>query len=290
MLTKNDIRIRDPFILTDHDSKTYFLYGTTDENVWEGQAVGFNAYQSTDLENWEGPFQVFRPAADFWADRHFWAPEVFCHHEKYYMFASFKAEGVCRGTQILVSDNPLGPFTPLSTEPVTPRDWECLDGTLYIDASQQPWIIYCHEWLQVHDGEICAQRLTDDFLATVGDPVVLFKASDADWTVPVRGETDYVTDGPFLFNDKLGRLQMLWSSRSKNGYAVGIAHSESGSILGPWVQDSEPLIDQDGGHAMIFHTFEQELKLTIHSPNRTPLERPVFLTVTEKNGKLMFKK
>jgi arabinan endo-1,5-alpha-L-arabinosidase len=290
MLTNNDIRIRDPFILTDITSKTYFLYGTTDENVWEGQAVGFNAYKSTDLETWEGPFQVFQPAADFWADRHFWAPEVFYHHEKYYMFASFKAEGVCRGTQILVSDNPLGPFIPNSKEPVTPRDWECLDGTLYIDESQQPWIIYCHEWLQVHDGEICAQRLTDDLLTAVGEPIVLFKASDAAWTVPVRGETDYVTDGPFLYDDKQGRLQMLWSSRSKNGYAVGIARSESGRILGPWVQDPEPLIDQDGGHAMIFHTFEQELKLTIHSPNRTPSERPVFLNVTEEDGKLVIKK
>jgi arabinan endo-1,5-alpha-L-arabinosidase len=290
MLTNNDIRIRDPFILTDITSKTYFLYGTTDENVWEGQAVGFNAYKSTDLETWEGPFRVFQPDGDFWADRHFWAPEVFYHHEKYYMFASFKAEGVCRGTQILVSDNPLGPFIPNSKEPVTPSDWECLDGTLYIDESQQPWIIYCHEWLQVHDGEICAQRLTDDLLTAVGEPIVLFKASDADWTVPVRGETDYITDGPFLYEDKEGRLQMLWSSRSKNGYAVGIARSESGRILGPWVQEPEPLIDQDGGHAMIFHTFEQELKLTIHSPNRTPSERPVFLNVTEEDGKLVIKK
>ena len=49
------------------------------------------------------------------------------------MFASFKAAGVCRGTQILVADHPKGPFVPHSDGPVTPRDWECLDGTLYVD-------------------------------------------------------------------------------------------------------------------------------------------------------------
>jgi arabinan endo-1,5-alpha-L-arabinosidase len=290
MLTRNDIRIRDPFILKDEDAKCYFLYGTTDQNVWEGQGVGFDAYRSTDLEHWEGPFSVFRPTEDFWADQHFWAPEVYYYKNQYYMFASFKGEGVCRGTQILVSESPFGPFSPLTEYPITPKDWECLDGTLFIDKKNEPWIIFCREWLQVQDGEMWAQRLVDDFKKVIGEPVLLFKASEADWTVPVRGEKEYITDGPYLFRAQNGELQMLWSSRSQHGYAVGIARSATGDILGPWIQDLEPLIDEDGGHAMLFRTFSGELKLAIHSPNRSPLERPVFLTVEEQNNNLVVRR
>ncbi|MEH7545882.1 MULTISPECIES: glycoside hydrolase family 43 protein [Bacillaceae] len=290
MLTKNDIRIRDPFILSDRDSNTYYLYGTTDENVWNGPAAGFDSYKSSDLKNWEGPYQVFRPDAEFWADQHFWAPEVFYHNDQYYMFASFKAEGKCRGTQILKSNNPLGPFQPLTEEPVTPRDWECLDGTLFIDKNNNPWLIFCHEWLQVHDGEICAVRLASDFKTAIGDPIVLLKASDAEWTIPVRGETDYVTDGPFLYRTQNNGLLMLWSSRSARGYAVGIARSLTGTIDGPWIHEEQPLMDEDGGHGMLFKTFKNELMLTIHAPNQTPKERPVFLLVEEQNGKLEVKK
>jgi arabinan endo-1,5-alpha-L-arabinosidase len=284
MLTKNDIRIRDPFILKDEDSNCYFLYGTTDQNVWKGQGVGFDAYRSTDLEHWEGPFPVFRPTEDFWADQHFWAPEVYFYKNQYYMFASFKGEGVCRGTQILVSESPFGSFSPLTEYPITPKDWECLDGTLFIDEKDEPWIIFCREWLQVQDGEMWAQRLADDFKKVIGEPVLLFKASEADWTVPVRGEKEYITDGPYLFRAQNDELQMLWSSRSQHGYAVGVARSTTGDILGQWIQDPEPLIDEDGGHAMLFRTFTGELKLAIHSPNRSPYERPVFLTVVEQNN------
>ncbi|WP_462409145.1 glycoside hydrolase family 43 protein [Neobacillus sp. Marseille-QA0830] len=287
MLTNNDIRIRDPFILTDLETSGYFMYGTTDQNVWEGKAVGFDAYKSSDLENWEGPFEVFRPTAGFWADQHFWAPEVYFYQSKYYMFASFKAEGKSRGTQILVSGNPLGPFTPHSDGPVTPHDWECLDGTLFLDDNQLPWIIYCREWLQVHDGEIWAQRLTGDLKRATGNPVLLLKASQAEWTVPARGEKDFVTDGPYLYRALNGELLLLWSSRSKHGYAVGVARSASGEIHGPWLHVSDPLIDEDGGHAMLFRTFAGELKLAIHSPNRSPNERPVFLTIIEKNNQLL---
>lgn len=288
MLTKNEIRIRDPFILTVEDS--YFLYGTTDQNVWEGRGVGFDAYRSNDLENWEGPFPVFRPADDFWGDQQFWAPEVYDYQNQYYMFASFKADGKCRGTQILVSETPIGPFSPLNDQPVTPSDWECLDGTLFIDDKNEPWIIFCREWLQVQDGEMCAQRLTNDLMEVIGEPVFLFRASEADWTVPVRGEKDFITDGPYLYRSQLGELQMLWSSRSKQGYAVGVARSATANILGPWFQDPAPLLDEDGGHAMLFRTFTGELKLAIHSPNQSPYERPVFLSVEDQSNNLIVKR
>lgn len=276
----NQIRIRDPFILPVKNENMYYLYGTTDSNVWKGAGTGFDVYRSSDLENWQGPFPAFRPTDNFWADHHFWAPEVHVYQGQYYMLASFKAEGKCRGTQILKADHPLGPFQPLTETPVTPRHWECLDGTLYIDKDEQPWLIFCHEWVQVQDGKICAQRLSSDLSCAVGEPVELFRASKAKWSVPVQGN-NYVTDGPFIHSNEQGELMMLWSSMAEHGYAIGLARSKSNTILGPWIQDDHAWLDKEGGHGMLFQTFEGQLMLTIHSPNKTPNERPVFIKINE---------
>ena len=94
MILRSDIQMRDPFVVLIGDK--YYLYGTTDKDCWSVPATGFDAYVSDDLEHFEGPFPVFRPDANFWADRHYWAPEMHIYRGEYYLFASFKAEGVCR--------------------------------------------------------------------------------------------------------------------------------------------------------------------------------------------------
>ncbi|OBZ10990.1 glycoside hydrolase family 43 protein [Bacillus sp. FJAT-26390] len=210
MISREQIRIRDPYILVSEQEQCYYLYGTTDDNVWSGPGTGFDTYKSTDLEQWDGPYPAFRPAAGFWADHHFWAPEVYFHKDSYYMFASFKSEDKRRATQILKADGPLGPFEPISSTPVTPPEWECLDGTLHIDENGAPWMVFCQEWVQVKDGKMCAIPLTEDLSEAAGEPIALFAASEAPWTVAGGEEKNvYVTDGPFLFKNKAGELLML---------------------------------------------------------------------------------
>jgi beta-xylosidase len=296
MILREDIQIRDPYIVKVESEKKYYLYGTTDKDCWKGKGVGFNSYSSVDLQNFEGPYEAFRPEADFWADCNFWAPEVHKYKGKYFMFASFKTEGVCRGTQILASEDPKGPFKVHSDGPVTPRDWECLDGTLYVDEEGNPWLIFCHEWVQIVDGEMHAMRLSEDLRCAVGEPVLLFRASEAPWKHHIKRvftingveeeKTCYVTDGPFMYKAKNGDLLMLWSSIGREGYAMGIARSISGNIIGPWTQEEEPIYGKDGGHGMIFTTFDNELMMTIHTPNKSPNERPVFIKIIDDEGKL----
>lgn len=279
MILKQDIQIRDPYVVL-IDGK-YYLYGTTDKNCWADKAVGFDAYVSDDLEHFEGPFPIFRPEPDFWADRNFWAPEMHVYRGEYYLFASFKAEGVCRGTQILKADSPLGPFKPWSDGPVTPRDWECLDGTLYIDEDEQPWMVFCHEWQQIKDGTMCAIPLTEDLRAAEGEAVTLFRASDPEWVTSHPFPDTYVTDGPFLYRTKENELIMLWSTFCETGYAITYAESLSEGVLGPWKQRKTPLFDRDGGHGMLFTDKNGQLMLSIHSPNDTPNERPLFISIRD---------
>jgi len=283
MLKNTDIHLRDPFVLPISAEQQYYLYGTTGPEAWNSPAHGIDYYTSADLQNWEGPFPAFRPPAGFWSDRNFWAPEVHGYRGRYYMFASFKAEGVCRGTQILAADGPQGPFLPITTGPVTPRDWECLDGTLFVDAHAQPWMVFCHEWVQVGDGEVCALRLSDDLTAAVEPPHCLFRASEAPWVQEInsKGRKGFVTDGPWLHRLAGGELLLLWSGFGAGGYTIGVARSTSGDILGPWQQLAEPLYAADGGHGMIFRTFEGRLMLAYHRPNASPNERPEFVPLRE---------
>jgi len=288
MLRTDEIRIRDPFIVPHAPTGNYWMFGTT--SMFQGKAVGFDTWHSTDLQNWEDSVPAFRPPPDFWSDTQFWAPEVHAWHDAWYMFATFKAEGRYRGTQILKAANLEGPYVPISDGPVTPPDWECLDGTLYVAPDGTPWIVFCHEWAQIHNGSICAMPLSADLTAAAGRPAYLFSASEAAWSKPLQHEgyrfPCRVTDGPFLYRATNGHLLMLWSSFGTGGYITGIACSASGEITGPWTQDPTPLYTGDAGHAMIFRTFEGQLTLSLHHPNREGDERAMFLPIQEHDSQL----
>ncbi|MBB6679770.1 glycoside hydrolase family 43 protein, partial [Cohnella lubricantis] len=235
---------------------------------------------------------VFRPEAGFFSDTNFWAPEVYAHEGRCYMFATFRRkDNNLLGTAVLASASPLGPFVLHSSGPVTPKDWSSLDGTLHIDEAGDPWMVFCHEWQQIADGEVCAMRLTAGLQASAGEPATLFKASDAPWATPFHSPrcpdtVNYVTDGPYLFRGESGSLYMLWASFIEGRYALGAARSASGGVLGPWTHQPEPLYRSDGGHGMVFRTLDGRLALAIHTPNRTPDERPIFLEIEERGGRI----
>lgn len=274
MLKREDIRIRDPFIYTDRENGCYYMYGTTSckDNTLESRST-FSVYKSYDLESFEEPKVIFDgKKADFWADRDYWAPEMHKYNGRYYLFASFKAEGRCRGTQILVCDTPDGTFAPISENPITPPDWECLDGTFFVENGV-PYMIFCHEWVQIKNGEIWAVPLKNDLSAPAGEPVLLFKASDnpnvGEYQV---GKGTYVTDGPFLWREG-DAVKMIWSSFFGGRYIV--LEEEADSILGPW-RHGKSRFGFDGGHAMIFEALDGKRMISLHSPNTANLERAFF--------------
>lgn len=284
-MMRDQINIRDPFILVEKGK--YYLYGSTDPNIWSGKCKGFSAYVSTDLENFAGPFQVFERPADFWAEENFWAPEVHKYRGKYYMFASFRSSEQGRRCQILRAEDPLGPFLPFAPA-FTPEGWDCLDATLYVENGI-PYAVFCHEWTQIGDGTMELVRLKEDLSGAEGAPVTLFKASDAPWTCLTKFNeqiSGYITDGPFLYKLESGKLLMIWSSSTKgNRYAVGMAVSEA-SVKGPFRHIREPLFFKDGGHACLFKDLNGRLKMSLHKPNIVGKERPCFFEMKESAEKL----
>ncbi len=108
-----------------------------------------------------------------------------------------------RGTITAVTSSLLGPFTAVDPAcPTPPANLMTLDGTFYVDPSGQPWMVCAHEWPQTIDGTMEAIRLAPDLSRTIGDPVLLFTASDASWIteeIPAGVPNQlapYITDDP----------------------------------------------------------------------------------------------
>ncbi len=282
-MKRSEINIRDPFILT-HNGK-YYMYGTRAKNTWERVPIytqGFDVYVSDDLENWSEPKPIFEYYDGFWGEMQFWAPEVHKYNGKFYMLASFIADGYERGTAIFVCDTPDGTFKEHSQGAVTPKEWGCLDGTLYVE-NNTPYMVFCHEWTQIKNGAVCALELSKDLKEAVGEPFELWSAADASWADDIRGNGSYVTDGPFLVKKENGELICIWSSFSKGEYVEAISRSSNGSIKGKWTIDQKLLYEKDGGHGMIFTDLKGGGNFVYHSPNETPKERPFYIPIDIEN-------
>lgn len=298
--TVDQLQIRDPFVVSLPDQGCHLLLGTTDPDIWRPPGIGFDAWWTEDLVNLRGPVALWRPPADFWSRGEYWAPEV--HHAQlpdgtsaWFLLATFgsvdHAGRVVRGSQVFRAERAEGPYLPWSDGPITPAAWPCLDATLHHDRVGDPWLVFCHEWIDARDGTICAQRLRPDLRAATGEVVTLFAASTSGWATPLELPphrqhlgTCHVTDGPYLHRLRTGELIMIWSSFTADGYALGQARSRSGDVLGPWEHHPEPLVTGGGGHGMVFRDLGGTLRMTWHAPNASPQERAHFAVVTEVDG------
>ena len=275
-------QLRDPCILV--VDGVYYAYGT-----------GWVCWKNTsgDLATgWKSLGMVAQVPPH--ADTNYWAPEVHFYNGAYYMFTTYHStETGHRGCTIMKSDSPEGPFAEITDGHITPRDWDAIDGTLYVDPDGQPWMIFVHEWTSTDDGvgRMAAARLSADLTHFVSEPVELFRADDPSWA------KNKVTDGCWMYRCADGQLLMLWSNWDSAGYCVGIARSADGRVDGEWTQDKKLLYSKsmtgeyDGGHGMLFTDTDGQMYLSIHSPNSSSAgrkETPVFIPVREENGTLIW--
>lgn len=293
---------RDPFIMLIGD--TYYLYKSSMSESWgtekqDNKNVNVYCYKSKDLENWYDPVAVLKGLdVTHGIKDMFWAPE--CHYYKgnYYIFTSvFSSITNHRSVSVYKSSSPEGPFTDIAGGCITPKEWDTIDGTLYIDENGEPYMVFVHEWTSMPDkvGTMAFAKLSEDFTHFETEPKEIFRADEAKWA------TWGVTDGPYLYRSDENKLMMIWSNFSEKGYCIGLAHSISGKIEGPWVQTEKPIyengyvdsINYDGGHAMIFKDREGKLKITFHAPNnKTPdgdFEHVIIMDIAEKDDTLIIK-
>lgn len=290
MKTK-EVNIRDPYVLP-YQGK-YYLYGTRSETCW-GTADGFDCYVSEDLENWEGPIEIFHRPEGFFADQNYWAPECYFYEGAFYLVTTLGGSDRKKAIYVLKSDKPEGPFQPYS-ENITPKDWTSIDGNLYFE-NDVPYLIFSHSFEDTPDGDMCMVELSKDLKTAVGEPKLLFSAVEAPWANPVpfaKAEFGmdgnvYFTDGPCVFQSG-NTLCMTWSSWGTAGYAIGLAVSETGKVAGPWKQIEKPFWPENGGHGMCFTDLNGDLCYTLHFPNDKSREHPVFKKIEMRGSEIQWK-
>lgn len=306
-----DFRIRDPFVVTDHAAGKYYLYSSTssaygkDPPVSPQFPVGVQVRTSTDLKNWSEPRLCME--APKWAG-FVWAPEVHAYQGAYYMFATLKRPDPrdppvemmgptkewndahryrfsWHGTYVFKSARPEGPFVLHADEPLTPKNWMGLDGTLAVQDGK-PYFVFTHDWAQIADGTVELAPFKPDLSGLAGPPKTLFRASAVS-----PGTLRGVTDGPFVYRSpKSGKLFITWSTHNPkkklgSAYCVVASESESGRLEGPW-KKHRIIFDENGGHGMIFKTLEGELMFALHRPEVVGEERARFYRFTDDGEKL----
>ncbi|MBM6991906.1 MAG: family 43 glycosylhydrolase [Prevotella sp.] len=269
-LPMDSIRLSDPSILADTMTRQYYMTGT-----------GGMLWKSRDLKMWTGPYQVADIDSTSWMGPHpmIWAAELHAYHGKYYYFATFTNSAVKidtvrgnvierRASQVLVSDFPDGPYRLFGDATYLPADRPTLDGTFWVDRDGHPYMVFCGEWLANWNGTIEKIRLKDDLSGTIGTPTVLFRAFDSPWSRErengIEGPNK-VTDGPYLFRTATGRLGMIWTSWIYDVYTQGVAYSKSGTLDGPWEQQTMPITPPNFGHGMLFRDFSGHTLMSVHS-------------------------
>jgi hypothetical protein len=295
------MQLRDPFVIIDKNEKVYYMTGT-------GGAV----WKSKDLRHWTGPYNILQPDTTMWMGSNpvIWAPEIHEFNKKFYYMATFTRPEVIidrvagrdiprRSCQLFVSDNLTGPYKPLVDErPLLRADQPSLDATFCNDEYGAGYIIYSHEWIQNWDGTVQIIRLTDDFCRQMGEPYVMFTASQNPWSsgVDSLGQKSFcpVMDGPFLFDTEGGELGMLFSTYIDGEYSVGVAYTEKNHGLnGPWHIEPEPLLRDNNGHPMMFNDFDGTLVMAVHKDtvmNGKKTSVPRFIEMDRQFDKLKIKR
>ena len=303
-----DFRIRDPFVVADAETKTYYLYGAEHYLGEKCDETGVWVRKSKDLKNWSAPVRAMTAPKGIQC---VWAPEVHAYKGAYYMFATLKEYpnkdkplvmmgptpdwsskmagdwASWHAVWIFRAERPEGPFLPVSDKAVTPPGWIALDGTLAVEDGK-PWLVFTHDWAQVADGTVELAPLTDDLTALAAPPKTIFKASTI-----TPGTLKGVTDGPFFYRSpKSGKLFITWSTHNpaklkmkQGGYCVVSSESASGGLEGPWV-NHHIFFDANGGHGMVFRALDGSLKFILHNPEIWGSERLAIYDFTDDGEKI----
>lgn len=251
----------DPFILL-WEGK-YYAYGT---NSRDGIAV----YVSDDLLTWrvpeEAPGGLALNNADVWADRWFWAPEVYHANGKFYMYYSAD-EHIC----VAVSESPLGPFKQEIQKPMIAGE-KCIDNSLFTDDNGKHYLFF--------------DRFTDGlniWVAELEDNLLDIKPETMHPCIHVSQPWEEiwprVNEGPFVIK-RNSIYYMTYSANSYESPFYGIGVATSVNIDGPWIKyEHNPVFQKPGGlvgigHSAMFTDKEGNLRIVFHAHNNTTRIHP----------------
>ena len=267
-----DLRVPlgDPFIMCWNNK--YYAYGTLSPD-------GIAVFVSDDMRTWTAPEELPNGLAlrkeDVWADRWFWAPEVYYVNGKFYMYYSAD-EHICVAT----SDNPLGPFKQDIFKPMIEAE-KCIDNSLFIDDDGKPYLFFD----RFNDGlNIWVAELEDNLIDIKPETMHACIHVSQDW----EQIWPRVNEGSFVIK-KNGVYYMNYSANSYESpfYGVGVATAKN--IFGPWTKYiGNPILQKPGnlvgvGHSAMFTDKDGKLRIVFHAHNSAAKIHPRCMYISTVN-------
>lgn len=256
------VEFGDPYILKASDDK-YYMVGTG------GVSDGFKMYSSEDLMEWHDEGRIFQGNTDTsWCIANFWAPELYEHDEKFYLFYSAdwrenptnELENFRIG--VAVADNPTGPYTDLYNRPIYDPGYPIIDANLWFE-DDRVFLYYsrcCYkhpveselaDWArnkgmfdEIEESWIYGVELKPDFSEVIGEPELLLRPpvsmddEQAEWESRsvTSGEINRRwTEGSYIFK-KNDAYYMMYSANYFGGQNYAVGYATSDSPLGPFTK------------------------------------------------------
>lgn len=241
--------LADPFIML-HEG-IYYAYGTHADD-------GIEVYTSDDLQTWKYKGMALQKK-DVWADRWFWAPEVYEVNGKFYMYYSAD-EHICVAT----ADSPAGPFRQEVKQPIW--DEKSIDTSLFIDDDGTPYLYF----VRFTDGNVIwVAEMNDDLTAIKQETLKECIRVGEPWELS-QDKPAKVAEGPSILK-KEGVYYLIYSANHFESKNYGVGYATSDSPMGPWKKyEGNPILQRaDGltgtGHGAPFCCKDGSWKYIFHA-------------------------
>lgn len=243
------VPLGDPFILLYNG--TYYAYGTHGDQ-------GIEVYTSDDLLTWKYKGLALNKE-DSWADRWFWAPEVYFVNGKFYMYYSAD-EHICVAT----SNSPAGPFVQDVKKPMI-SDEKCIDNSLFIDDDGTPYLSF----VRFNDGNnVWIAELEKDLVTLKMETMHPCLRVTEDW----ENVWPRVIEASYILKHN-GLYYMTYSANSYESPFYGIGCATATDLMGTWTKYAEnPLLQKPGalqgvGHSVMFVDKAGKQRIVFHAHN-----------------------
>lgn len=242
------VPLGDPFIMLYND--VYYAYGTA-------AADGIEVYTSSDLKEWKKEPKLALHKDDTWADRWFWAPEIYHINGMFFMY--FSAD---EHIGVAVADSPLGPFVQTIKKPMIEGE-KTIDNSLYIDDNGKAYLYFD----RFNDGlNIWVAELEDDLqtirMETLIPCIHVSQAWEEVWP--------RVNEGAFITKHK-GIYYLTYSGNSYESPFYGVGFATATSPMGPFTKyENNPIFQKPDtlvgvGHSAMFRDKAGQLKIVFHA-------------------------
>ncbi len=245
--------VADPTVFRDADG-LYYLYGTGSPSD-----NGFPFYTSADLDSWRGSESKALTPGDAFGTKGFWAPQVFRHDGRYYMFYTADEQ-----IAFAVSDSPAGPFKGGSR---IESSFKQIDPYVFFDTDGTPYLYF----VRLDGGNrIFVGRLDDNLAAVDQSTVTHCITADLPWENTTGGYR--VTEGPTVIK-RDGVYHLFYSANDFRNPDYAVGHATATSPYGPWTKSPEPVITRRDigvngtGHGDMFVDGVGALRYVFHTHN-----------------------